>query len=554
MIGVKVKNPRKSASKAVRILRLVAYIRDPAIEGGREKCIYAGARGFLTDGPGSQTAEMLALSQEAVRSPDTISHYVLSWQEGEHPTPEQVEEAVSLFMGELGLEDHQVIYALHADTDNLHLHLVVNRVHPDSLKVIKPNRGFDIEAVHRAVAVIENRQGWRRELNGRYQVLAEGTVQRTRPAPDRRRQPDQPVRDMERRTGEKSAERIAIEEAVPVIRRATSWQDLHQQLAVVGIKYEKTGSGALLFVGDVAVKASRVDRGASLIQLQKRLGVYEFPPVLQPVAARVPLPVTADEPGWVHYIADRKAHCAAREAASAEQKQRQDAERMELAGRQKVRRDATLRGDWKGRGTLRNAAQSMLAAEQAGEKAALKERHKRERQRLRERYRPFPDLDVWQAQHGFRDSADKRWQSAGKVPRIEGDEAGLPTPRDIRAYVPELRGQQVHYIRIGSDGLAGRGSFVDKGREIDIHDWRNPDSLLAALQLAAQKWGSFRVTGNDAYKAMCARLAAEQGFRISNPELLERIQQERQRLRQERMPARASAQLRKTEPDGLGMG
>ncbi|WP_434717208.1 relaxase/mobilization nuclease domain-containing protein (plasmid) [Paraburkholderia sp. A2RO-4L] len=554
MIGKKVKNPRKSASKATRIYKLVAYVRYPETGGGREKCIYAGARGFLTDAAESQTAEMLALSQEAVRSADTISHYVLSWQEGEHPTPEQTEEAVSLFMGELGLEGHQVIYALHADTANIHLHLVVNRVHPDSLKVIKPNRGFDIEAVHRAVAVIENRQGWRREQNGRYQVLAEGKVRRTRSDPDRRRQSDQPRRDMERRTGEKSAERIAIEEAAPIILRATSWQDLHQQLAAVGMRYEKTGSGATLFVGDIGVKASRADRSAGLIQLQKRLGAYEPSSELQQIAARVPLPVTADEPGWARYIADRKAHHATREAATAGQKQRQEAERMQLAGRQKVRRDEVLRGDWKGRGALRNAAQSMLAAEQAAEKAALKERHKLERQRLREQYRPFPYLAVWQTQHGFRDSVDKRWRPAGGLPRIEGDETELPTLRDIRAYVPEVHGQQVHYIRIGTDELAGRAAFVDKGREIDIHDWRNHDSLLAALQLAAQKWGSFRVTGNDEYKAMCVRLAAEHGFRISNPELAERIQQERQRIRKERVLATTSVQREQVEADGPGMG
>ena len=50
---------------------------------------------------------------------------------------------------------------------------------------------------------------------------------------------------------------------------------------------------------------------------------------------------------------------------------------------------------------------------------------------------------------------------------------------------------RMHYIRIGEDELVGRAAFVDKGREIDIYDWRNHDSVLAALQLSAQKWGQF---------------------------------------------------------------
>lgn len=541
MIGKKIKNPRKSASKTVRIDRLIGYVLIPETENRSAKCIYSGARGFLTDRPESLKAEMLALSEEALRSKDTINHYVLSWQEDEHPGPEQVEEAVSLFMRELGLEEHQVVYALHADTENIHLHLVINRVHPDSFKVIKPNGGFDIEAVHRAIAVIEYRQGWRREQNGRYdgeQVLADkemGKEVRPTRRPDRPRQPGQRKVDMERRTGEKSAERIAIEDGAPVIRRASSWQELHWQLAEIGMRYEKTGSGATLFVGDVGVRASNADRNASLSRLQKRLGLYE--PSSQPlrVAERAPEPIRGDIPGWETYITGRKAHYAAREAASVEQKKRQESEYRCLVEDQRAHREETLNGNWKGRGALRNTTQSILAAGQAAEKAALKARHKEERRQLRQQYRPYPDLELWQHRPG--DFAGQRWHQASEPPRIEGDGAEPPMQRDIRDYVWEVRGQQVHYIHIEEAGLGGRAAFVDRGRVIDIYDWCARDSVLAALQLSTQKWGSFRVTGNDEYKAMCVRLAAEHGFRISNPELKESILQERQRIQHERAPA-----------------
>ena len=60
--------------------------------------------------------------------------------------------------------------------------------------------------------------------------------------------------------------------------------------------------------------------------------------------------------------------------------------------------------------------------------------------------------------------------------------------------------------------------FVDRGRNIVIGDWRDESVTLAALQLSAAKWGSFQVTGNDEYKALCVKLAAQHGFRIDNPE------------------------------------
>lgn len=553
MIARKIENPSKSASKSVRIWRLTEYIRSPEAENASEKCIYAGARGFLTGKPRSQTAEMLALSEEAVRSPDTINHYVLSWQTGEQPSPEQVEDAVSLFLVELNLGGHQVIYALHADTDNIHLHLVINRVHPDTLKVVRPGGGFDLEAAHRAVAVIEYRQGWQREENGRYRVMEDGGLCRARPVTDKPRQPAQPKRDMERRTGEKSAERVAIEDGAPIISRASSWQMLHAQLAEVGMRYEKAGSGAVVFVGDVGVKASRVNRGASLLQLQKRLGPYEPSSLPYPVAIRAPQPLKKDVPGWAIYIAGRKAHHAARKAATEELQQRQDAERQHLIRKQKAHRDDVLKGNWKGRGALWNAKQSTVAAEQAGEKAALRERHKAERGRLRQQYRPYPDLSQWQRQHRTGNIVEQRALQTIGLPRIEWDEIEPPVLRDIRSYVPEIHGQQVHYTRIEEVELGASAAFVDKGREIDIYDWRNRDSVLAALQLAAQKWGSFRVTGNDEYMSMCVQLAAEHDFKIGNPELAKAIQQERQRLFLPSALSGKSQLPQKVESDGSEM-
>jgi hypothetical protein len=545
MIVKKVKNPQKASSKAVRIRKLTNYIRSPENENSREKCIYSGARGFLTDTPHGQTAEMLALSQEAVRSKDTINHYVLSWHEGEQPSSEQVEEMVSIFVDEFGLKNHQVIYGLHADTDNIHLHIAINRVHPETLKVIKPNKGFDIEAGHKAIAKIEHVQGWQRENNGRYQMLENGEVGRAHADQDKPRQPDQPKRDMEHRTGEKSAERIAIEDGAPIIKGATSWKELHQQLTGKGMRYEKTGSGATLFVGDVGVKASSVDRNASLSKLQKRLGLYEPPLPQQKVVARAPEPIKKGVPGWDIYIAGRKAHYSEKGAATLVQKQQQDAERRQLAEHQKKQRSQVLQGSWKGRGALRNAMQSIIAAEQAAEKAALKERHQRESDQVRHQFRPYPDLEQWQRQQQHPELAEQWRHRASEPQRIEGDKTEPPTPRDIRAYTPEVHGKNVHYTRREAAGCGV--SFVDKGKVIDIHDWRSRDTMLAALQLSAQKWGTFRVTGNDEYKAMCAKLAAEHGFKISNPELQESIKQEWQRMQHERVRAMKSEQLKQFE-------
>lgn len=543
MIVKKVKNPQKAASKATRIGRLTAYIVNPEREHTQEKCLYAGARGFLCDDLPSQQAEMLALSQEAVRSKDTINHYVLSWREGEQPSPAQVEEAVGIFLETLGMPEHQAIYGLHADTDNLHVHLAINRVHPETLRVIRPNQGFDIEAAHQAIARIEQVQGWQREAHGRYQVLENGVLGREARDPTRPRQPDQPKRDMEHRTGEKSAERLAIENGAPIIKRAQTWAQLHRELAEHGMRYEKTGSGATLFVGEVGVKASSADRTASLSQVQKRLGPYEPAPAPQRVAARGLEPLTPSVPGWQDYITGRHAHEAAKVTARVAQQQQQEAERQELTAQQKQQRDVVLQGRWHGRGELRNALQSVLAAAQAVEKAALQERHQREREMWRQHYRPYPDLEQWQRQQQHPERAEQWRHRTSEPQRLEGPRYEAPTPDDIHAYASEIVGQVVHYTR-KEDAGTGRGvSFVDTGAHIDVYDWHHRDTTLAAMQLAAHKWGRFQVMGNDPYQALCVTLAAEHGLTISNPALQERLGQEMQRLQHERGQALSSAPM-----------
>jgi Relaxase/Mobilisation nuclease domain/Large polyvalent protein-associated domain 7 len=540
MIVKKIKSSRIKA-KASSIRDLTDYIREPEHAQSNEKVLYANGRGFICDDPKSQQAEMIALASESVRSKNPVAHYVMSWREGEQPSPQQVESAVSTFLDELGLKAHQAIYALHQDTDNSHLHMAINRVHPDTLKIVEINKGFDIEAAHKAIARIEHEQGWQREQRGRYQVLKNGDLGREHlnPELDKPRQPGQRKRDMENRTGEKSAERIAIEEGAPIIKRAASWPELHQALAEKGMRYEKTGSGATLFVGDVGVKASSVDRNASWSKLQTRLGVYEPPsPPRQRVAARAPEPVKKDVPGWNTYITGRQDHYKAKGAATLAQKQQHEAERKQLAEQQRKHREEVLQGSWKDRGALRNALQSVVAAEQASAKAELKEQHQKERDQVRQQYRPYPSLEQWHRLQKNPELAEQWRFREGEQQRMLGDRTEPATPRDIRAYVPEIRGNQVHYLRKADVQLQGKeAAFVDKGREIDVRDWRQPDTVLAALQLSAQKWGSFKITGNDEFKAVCVQLAAEHGFRISNPELQGRIEHEREAIAQRRSMA-----------------
>ncbi|WP_186080576.1 TraI/MobA(P) family conjugative relaxase [Burkholderia gladioli] len=523
-------------SKAKHVRDLTDYIRDPAKTNPHEKVAYAGAHGFLCDDHAGQQSEMIALAMDAPRSANPINHYILSWREGEYPTAAQVEHAVEILLAELGLAEHQALYALHQDTDNMHLHIAVNRVHPDTLKVIKPNKGFDKEAGHRAIAKIEAIQGWSSEQNARYKVDANGEA--IREASSSRKAPSQKRRDMEVRTGEQSAERIAIEAAAPIIRAAASWAELHAGLQAQGFRYERKGSGAIIWIGDVAVKASSADRGATLAVLQKRLGEFQPAASVEALPTLEAKPIKATAPRWAEYIAARRAHYQAKNAAQIRLREKHELERQGVAERQHVERAEITAGKWGGKGKELNTLRSVLAADQASMRLRMQERQRDERQRFQERFRPFPGYEEWLRVEESHQAADEwryRDHEPDEIPaRIVGDIRVDPAEtrrrKDLRDFVAEIHGDRVAYH------LAGRVSpaFVDRGDRIDVHDAADEAAILAALQLSAEKWGAFQVTGSEAYKARCARLAARHGFIITNPELQAVTRQESGRLAAQR--------------------
>lgn len=274
MIVKKIKATQPKKPKAWQIGDLVDYIRFPHDRNPQEKVEYAGGRNFWSATHRGQRGEMVSLANASRHSRMPVQHWVFSWQEGELPTRDHVEEVVDVFLERMGLEGHQTVYGLHFDTDNYHLHIAVNRMNEQTRKVVQPHKGFDIEEAHKIVAIIERRQGWTSQENSRYEVVEDGIIirkKKTKTEPT----PKSDALDFENATGEKSAQRIAQERGHSIIAEATSWSELHRKLEAQGLRFEKKGSGAIIWVGETAVKASSVDRQFSIKKLSKRLGDFE---------------------------------------------------------------------------------------------------------------------------------------------------------------------------------------------------------------------------------------------------------------------------------------
>jgi len=384
MIVKRIDNPKQGSTKAARIGGVVDYIgADDEKEGEKVELTFA-LGDFYSESWRTQRAEMIALATESKGSDDPVDHWLLSWKEGELPTVAQCKQAVGILRRRLGLQNgHLAMCALHRNTDNYHLHVVFNRVDPETFRVA--DNGWCIEKAHQAAAEIVHVQGWEPEANARYSYTKDGEVARNRL--DGKHQPRAKTLDRENATGEKSCERLAIERAAPLLAAAQNWAHVHSELARIGMRYETKGSGAVIWVGNQPVKASVAGRQFSKTRMEERLGSFEAASALNAIVLlnRAPEPLHGNMPAiWAKYQAAQSHRRREKETALLDKRRTHRAEREALLETFRKEWNVLYQGgSWTG--DALNVARSLLAAEHARRKAKLQERHSRERDELQKR-------------------------------------------------------------------------------------------------------------------------------------------------------------------------
>ena len=343
-------------------------------------------------------------------------------------------------------------------------------------------------------------------------------------------QPHSKARDHENATGEKSFERIAQEKAAPILCNAKSWAQVHEGLTQVDMRYERKGSGAMLWVGDQPLKASCIGREFSRSRMEERLG--EFQPDSRsnsmPLQPRTAEPLRPDMPAnWAEYRNTLGDSRKQKDAAQAQQRMDHRAAReMQTAEFRKERSALYQGGKWSGNAL--NVARSLLAADHAKRNAELMERQKRERDSLRMRFGRRKTFEQFLVEQGEPQLAEQWRYRDTETPgaAILGDGDEIPRKRDIRDFTAQVR-QSAHTwlteIHYSSRTDPSHVSFTDRGKRIEVWQAQDEAAVLAALQLGAQKWGTLMITGPDEFKQLCAQLAERHGFKISNPELRREI-------------------------------
>jgi hypothetical protein len=125
-------------------------------------------------------------------------------------------------------------------------------------------------------------------------------------------------------------------------------------------------------------------------------------------------------PGWSEYTQIRNDYHTNKTTDADLLRERWDEQNRQLAERQKQEREELLSGRWQGKGAILNALRHTLAEDQKEEKQKLQQQQEAERERLREKYQPFPSFEEWQRLRGREDLAEQwRYRNGEESPNLE---------------------------------------------------------------------------------------------------------------------------------------
>lgn len=191
---------------------------------------------------------------------DKTYHLIISFRAGEQVDDATLKIIESRICEGLGFGEHQRISAVHHDTDNLHIHLAINKIHPTRYTIHDPYN--DYKAVAQLCEKLEQEFNLQVDNHKAHQTLSENRAN-----------------DMERHSGIQSFLGWVKQECTEQIKNAQSWSELHDVLRANGLEIQERANGLVITDGaDLGVKASSVAREFSKSKLESRLGAFEAQP------------------------------------------------------------------------------------------------------------------------------------------------------------------------------------------------------------------------------------------------------------------------------------
>ena len=230
--------------------------------------------------PRTAALEMETVAAKRPKVTNPALHIAISWAPKDVLTPQLMEATVERTVAALGLEELQYVAVAHRDAMHQHVHLVVNRVHPQRLRAVKMS--FNYPKLRKLAVAMEAEFGWQSTLPEPHQeTLRIGSrswgyedMLPSRPSP-RARQSHLFIGRQSFQEWLAGSPRRAVFDALN--RPDASWDRLHRALADHGVAYQPYGKGAVirdLWDTQLRGRAGHLARFATLPKLEARLGPF----------------------------------------------------------------------------------------------------------------------------------------------------------------------------------------------------------------------------------------------------------------------------------------
>lgn len=252
------RNSSKSSPKT-----LVSYLTDSKDVPERVLAInITHCLAYLDKNPDEYDSDDLELAireMHVVQSMNTTArsekmyHLLISFRD--EPNKETIKKIEEEFCEALGFKEHQRVSVLHGDTDNLHLHIAINKIHPRTFNIHNP--------FHDQITLAKTAE----RLEKKYGIQLDNHEFKTNARPSAAIAMEK-AGDMESLIG--WMQRNCTE----ALKNAASWDEFHKALASVNISIKVQNNGFIFTSGKVHVKASSVDRSLSKRKLESRLGTF----------------------------------------------------------------------------------------------------------------------------------------------------------------------------------------------------------------------------------------------------------------------------------------
>ena len=491
--------------KKSSVADLVDYLLHPQRRQERVGCLTI--TNCHSNRPDAAVLEMLNTQAQNTRAQsDKTYHLILSFRPGEHVSDETLRAIESRICEGLGFGEHQRLSVAHHDTNNLHLHLAINKIHPTRYTLHDPYKVY--RTIGRLCDRLEHVVNLQRDNHQTHKSCSQNRAD-----------------DMERHGGVHSLMGWIQRGCLESLHGAQTWAELHEILRKNGLTITPHGQGLVITNGKgTFVRASSVSRALSKPALERRYGTFQSASMSAPdpqqehtTASRsyAPWPIRTridTSALFARYQQERTAHTQAKTAALARAKEMKRTRMLTAKCGARIKYGAIKLTKWKRPQKLMVVFQ-VRRTHQATIRR-ITEQYQRERQTISDRYRRLTWAD-WlrhQAMGGNQDAL-RALRARGAAQGLQGDTISASGWLDRKAAVgakqDSITKQGTIIYRVGLSAVRDDGTRLQVSRDI------TDDGVLAALRLAVGKYGTrIAVAGSDHFKERVVRVAAHGNLAI----------------------------------------